>query len=503
VKINGSETPLKGSYVSLFELSKKAVEYNVTNSTGYYGIRAINGNYLIDAAAYGFNTSKMVQINLDHNITDLNFSLNISSNIGGGIVNVPPGSSSGIPGENGSYISGQLNGSSGSSDATGSGPVRLTVHLVNSTSVLSNTQYVVYMGINHLQFRSTGTTNSSGNITYYMNITGRFTILANTLYNRGNATVVNVYNNTSVTLKLSPIPVYTDEIVLHNAYNVTYANDSVPENYLNQTSSYIFHITYYSSTQTGINRTYYYRLPAGNYSFVYSDSYFVQKNFWSNVTTGNVNSQEYLQPYLIITHANSSAEWYYNINHILSRVMPSKNIQINITRETSGSHSLSAGLILNNNSSTTIYPNNNVVLTPQNNTFSLYLNMSRGVDEIKNSNSYEKPDGGNYWTVIVNGTANSISYNDYIYAVNTSLKLGNANVNNVSLAFSGNNISTEPLLSGFVPTDLINLSSYLHVTVQPETFRVFYNLNSTGFTISVPIISYIYYVHATENGVYS
>ena len=97
--------------------------------------------------AYGYNyTERNVITNLtDVNITDVNFSLNISIKIGSRIAEFPPGSASGIPGVSGSSISSQLNASSGSSNATGSGPVTLTIHLVNSTSVLSNTKFIAYM----------------------------------------------------------------------------------------------------------------------------------------------------------------------------------------------------------------------------------------------------------------------------------------------------------------------------------------------------------------------
>ena len=48
-----------------------------------------------------------------------------------------------------------------------------------------------------------------------------------------------------------PEPVAFDDP--DDAFNTTYANNSVPENFLNQTSNYVFSISNYSSSLAGIN----------------------------------------------------------------------------------------------------------------------------------------------------------------------------------------------------------------------------------------------------------
>ena len=491
VKIHGPETGLKGAYVYLLSSSAKLVKYNVTDSTGHYIITAINGNYLIKAEAVGFNKSKTLKLTLDSNITDRNFSLYISIKIGSGITQFPPGSTSGIPGVSGSSISSQLNASSGSSNATGSGPVTLTIHLVNSTSALSNTKFIAYIEIDSIQFRSVGKTNSTGNFTYDMNITGRFTILADTLYNRGNTTVVNVENNTSVTLTLTPVPVYTDTIELHNSFNTTYANNSVPENFLNQTSNYVFSISNYSSSLAGINRTYYYRLPEGNYSFTYSDKYFVQKSFWSNITSANATSPVYLQPYLIIIHANSSAEWYYNINNINGNVIikGDSRMQVNITGETQGIHSVQLGLVLNN-TATSVY-SNSVDLVPGQNIFKVYSNMTNSVYETNNTTT-DVPGSHIY----VNGTI-GLNSSNFIYAVNLSLNTSSSDISNVFLYLSGSNVNI------YRNEGFLNLTSYAKIISSNESFDVTMVKNTKNFSVSLPITFYAYYVHASVKGVYS
>ncbi|WP_393970634.1 hypothetical protein OXIME_000858 [Oxyplasma meridianum] len=490
VKIFGPNIGISGSTVSLYSSIGELVEFNLTNTTGYYRIYSINGLYSINASAYGFTGSKSVGISLNRNITDVNFSMNISADLGNGIGQLPPGSGTGIPGLSGPSVSSQLNGSSASSNATGSGPVNLTIHLENLTGYLSNTQYEIYFMIDGSQYRSTGTTNATGNVTFKLNVKGNFTVLAETLYNHGNATVVDVEKNTNRTLKLNPVPVFTDILEIHNAFNSTYANNSVPLNYLNQTQNYIFSISYNGTRMVGINRTYYFRLPEGNYSFQYSNSYFVQKSFWSNVTTDNVTSTVYIYPYLIIIHANSSGEWYYNINGIDSSVMKGeRKEQINITREQAGSNSIQVGIVLNGSFSS-VY-SKTVYLSPGKNIFNVYSNMTNGVYSTDNTTEFIS---GN--DIYVNGTLN-LSSNDYLYSVNLSINTSSSNIINASMSIAGSKVNV------YRNDGFINLTSYMKITSNPESVNIKLVKNTNFFSFSSPVTLHAYYMYVTVNGSYS
>ena len=490
VKIFGPGTGLAGAKVSLYSRTDTLIEYNVSNSTGYYRIFSINGLYSINATAYGFTGSKSVNISLNSNITDLNFSLNLTASIGNGISQSPPGSGTGIPGLSGPSVSSLLNGSSASSNVTGSGPVTLTLHLENGTGSLSATQYEIYFMIDGTQYKTTGITNATGNVTFKLSVKGNYTVLAETLYNHGNATVVRVERNTTKTLKLYPVPVFTDTLEIHNAFNSTYANNSVPQNSLNETQGYIFSINYNGTKQVGINRTYYFRLPEGNYSFQYSNSYFVQKNFWSNITKSNVTSSIYVDPYLIIVHANSSAEWYYNLNGISNIVMKgNEKAQLNITRETYGSHSVQVGMVLNG-SLTTAY-SKVADLSPGNSIFSVYANMTGEVYSTYNTTSFIS--GNN---IYVNGTL-GLNKNDYLYSVNLSLNTSSSNINSVSMSLSGSQVSV------YRNDGFINLTAYTKITANPESANIKLVKNTEFFTYSSPIELNAYYLYVTVNGSYS
>ena len=490
VKIFGPDTGLAGSTVKLYSKTGTPIEYNITNTTGYYRIFSINGLYSVNASAYGFTGSKSLDISLNRNLTDQNFSMNLSASIGNGINQSAPGSGTGIPGLSGPSVSSSLNGSSSSSNVTGSGPVILTLHLENLTGYLSNTQYEIYFMIDGTQYRSAGTTNTTGNATFKLYVKGNYTVLAETLYNHGNATVVNVERNTTRTLKLQPVPVFTDTLEIHNAFNSTYANNSVPANYLNETQNYIFSIRYNNTTQVGINRTYYFRLPEGNYSFQYSDSHFVQKNFWSNVTTGNVTSTIYIDPYLIIIHANSSAEWYYNLTGFGSVVMKGDSkMQVNITREQAGSNTINVGMVLNG-TLTNVYTKI-ADLSPGQNIFSVYANMTNKVNSTTDTTTFIS--GNN---IYVNGTM-ILDTSDYIYSVNLSLNTTSPNITSASLSLSGSQVNT------YRNDGYINLTSYSKITSNPESINIKLVKNTEFFSFSSPVTMYAYYVNVTVNGGYS
>ena len=490
VKIFGPGTGLSGATVRLYSKDGSLVEYNVSGSTGYYRMFSINGLYSINATAYGFTGSRSVNISLNKNMTDVNFSLNLSASIGNGIGQSAPGSSTGIPGLSGPGVSSLLNGSSASSNVTGSGPVTLTLHLENITGSLSYTQYEIYFMIDGTQYKAIGTTNATGNVTFNLNVKGNYTVLAETLYNHGNATVVNVEKNTTTILKLHPVPVFTNALYIRNAYNSTYANNSVPLNSLNETQDYIFKINYNGSRQVGINRTYYFRLPEGNYSFLYSNSYFVQKSFWSNITSANVTSTIYIDPYLIIIHANSSAEWYYNLNGISSIVMKGdRKTQVNITREKYGSNSIQVGMAING-SRTPVY-SNTADLSPGKNIFNVYANMTGEVYSTYNTTAFIS---GNY--VYLNGTL-GLNYSDYLYSVNLSLNTSPPDISNVSMSLSGSQVNV------YRNDGFINSTSYSKITADPESVNIKLVKDTKFFSFNSPVELYAYYMYVAVNGSYS
>jgi hypothetical protein len=344
--------------------------------------------------------------------------------------------------------------------------------------------------IDGTQYKAIGTTNATGNVTFNLNVKGNYTVLAETLYNHGNATVVNVEKNTTTILKLHPVPVFTNALYIRNAYNSTYANNSVPLNSLNETQDYIFKINYNGSRQVGINRTYYFRLPEGNYSFLYSNSYFVQKSFWSNITSANVTSTIYIDPYLIIIHANSSAEWYYNLNGISSIVMKGdRKTQVNITREKYGSNSIQVGMAING-SRTPVY-SNTADLSPGKNIFNVYANMTGEVYSTYNTTAFIS---GNY--VYLNGTL-GLNYSDYLYSVNLSLNTSPPDISNVSMSLSGSQVNV------YRNDGFINLTSYSKITADPESVNIKLVKDTKFFSFNSPVELYAYYMYVAVNGSYS
>jgi hypothetical protein len=199
----------------------------------------------------------------------------------------------------------------------------------------------------------------------------------------------------------------------------------------------------------------------------------------------------YLQPYLIIIHANSSAEWYYNINNINGNVIikGDSRMQVNITGETQGIHSVQLGLVLNN-TATSVY-SNSVDLVPGQNIFNVYSNMTNGVYETNNTTT-DVPGSHIY----VNGTI-GLNSSNFIYAVNLSLNTSSSDISNVFLYLSGSNVNI------YRNEGFLNLTSYAKIISSNESFDVTMVKNTKNFSVSLPITFYAYYVHASVKGVYS
>lgn len=494
IKAQFSEAPLSGASVGLLNLVGIPDAVNYSNGQGFYKIYAVNGTYKIEAYAFGFNQSSPFNIILDRNYTDFNITLNISFYQGNGIVRLGGNFQSGLPWINGILVGEQLGASSGNSYASGSGPLNVTFHLENETGSLSRVPFILYIEIDRQRYMDVSETNNTGNFTLRIDVAGNFSILVDTLYNKGNVTVINAQHTSHTILILKRVQVYRDVIELTNSYRYAYPNDSIPENYLNETSSLL--PIGYSSFSVRLNTTTFnYSLPEGNYTFRYSNVHFVEKNFTSNWTHSNTSKKLFISPYLIHFNARSYSDWYYNIssqNSSSSVPEPSGNQNLSI-REISGKYEIEVGLILGKN-----YTQTNktlITLSPVQSIFTGNLSIANYTYSINSTNdNMSVRSSGQY--INISGTM-GLQISDYIYSASLSFNTSNVNISQLSFYFGGEQIPVR------IANGVIEMNNYLKVSSHQESFNISILERSKNFEIHFPVILYANYVKVSLQGSYS
>ena len=484
VKAELSGSPLSGSRVELFNGNGILLDVNISSTNGKYEILGVKGHYELIAMAFGFNQSHPVKVNLYRNITDLNFTLNVSYSIGNGIVHLGNNFSSGIPWENGFSIGSSLGAGSGSSFGNGGGPIAITFHLKNNTGSLINTNFVLFLEVDYQRYMFVNITNETGNFTLKLNITGNFTVLADTLYNKGNPTVVDTQRENHVVLTLQSVPVYSDWIRLENSYSQYYPGDSVPVNYLNETS-FVLPIHYVYNSVDGNVTIYRYVLPQGNYTFSYSNAHFVPKNFTSNITNHNVTVNISVNPYLIQIESNSTSSWYYEINRaIKNETIGSQDI---VLPEANGTYLFGAGLIRNGTIS--IY-NKDIELTPLKNIFIVNMTMKNKTYSTDNTTTVTS-----HRFIYVNGSID-LNPNDYVSSAELSFNLSNGNLTNFFFYYQGKSVNIS------FSDGIIEMHNYLATYSNPGYFNITIEEANDNFSVHYPMIFSVNYVNVIATGKY-
>lgn len=464
-----------------------------SNSSGFYHLYLIRGNYSASASSYGFATSwnNSTLHPFDSNLIK-NFKLDPVSSVGAGTSLWGNNTGTGIPGVSSSNVSSQLNSSSGGNSlATGGKVVSLTMHMVNATNNnqnISNTPYELFLKLNSIVYKYNSSTNSTGNSTIVLGYEGNYSLLVETFYYYGKVVSINLTSNTSIVMDLYPRAVFPLSITLANAYNISSGvNVTVPYNYLNITN---YKQGSYRMTQTqiqGVGTIFNYTMPDGNYSFTYSNVNYVTHSFFSNVSGAYYHTTQLIKPYLIIVNSNTSAQFTYNLGGL--GISPSAVVTVNSTSDyrafyagESSTYYTFYGYLGGN----MIYPDT-FELTPSSPVSELYLNVT----------SHSKPESVGNFNYVRSGNSyiESVPYNytntqhGYIYQAYVNYTIGSS----ASLSIDGVKQTSDVGGGTFYLNKYYNYTGGLAIIDTNSIYNSFNSWYNAEPSINSSVITIYYY----------
>lgn len=294
-------------------------------ANGSYNFTLIGGSYNMTVSAPGFNTTTS-PINVNNNYTK-NLTLAPSTGISPGSTTWSSSNGSGLPGVNSTGITGQINATmntSGAPTTTSGSPVNLSLQF-NDTSngqSIANTPYLIYINVNGLYLRISGSTNSTGGSTLYLAYGGTFILLPEMIDYSGSAIFVNTSQVSGpVVFNMTPLQQYTLQVNLTNP--LSYTGSTVPVGSLSANGSYalpIFYSTYHeASNYTIVN----YSLPDGTYNFQYSNQSYVPISFTSLLNGSSVKVDKVLKPYVLDLSWSTETVWGYYLNSTSRNIITS------------------------------------------------------------------------------------------------------------------------------------------------------------------------------------
>ncbi|MFG1459838.1 MAG: carboxypeptidase-like regulatory domain-containing protein [Thermoplasmataceae archaeon] len=453
--------------VDLYNLSNSSVLVK-TNSTGFYDINLVEGNYTFNASAVDYlsNETKLLYI-------DKNLSMNISLTP---IVNgLQTWTNELIPGLTEGEVVANL---TGAGNYTSSSFHNVTFNMLNASTgkPIVSTYFLVIFRVSNHDFYVIKETNSSGSLYAGDLESGDYRFfIASTLYD-SYSTSIN--NSASVNLPVSLIPrqLYITHITLFDSANTTSEGRSVPSQTLLITNSSLpINITY-AFTNNGTV----FSFPGYNATFniSYENVHFTSESFSISVSEANTNKTVSVTPYAVILDFDAVKSFYYAINsgnpkfvpagsgNITIFGLPGKNLlAINLTSSKSGYFK-------------------NATLTATSPVINVFLNASNEHENL-NTSLYTDSNGE-----IVYVFSNTSKVTGEIYGGNVSLNLSGITylyINNSNVSFTGYfsgaysdiYLDTDFQVNGTVSVRIItdNTSANVHIATHFEVYYYGVSLN--------------------------
>lgn len=439
----------------------------VSNSTGFYTGSLVQGNYSLMASSYGFingwNNSSVHPL-LKNEI--INFSLAPVTTLGKSTNIWNNNSQTGIPGVSSTNVSSQLNNSTGGSTlATGTAPINLTIKMENATdnSALKYMQYDLFLKLNNLIYAHNGTTNSTGKTVVPLGYEGNYSLLVESVYYYSSVVMLNITGNMSITMHLIPRPVFSMSVLLQNSYNLTHSgNIPIPISFLNITN-YKQSLNRTSAQEiNGTGTMIKYSVPDGNYSFTYNNANYVSHSFYTNISDSANSTIQKIKPYLVIVQSDTSAQFTYELSGLTPGYLNVPQNAHSYTEFFAGMQKVTYTFQANLGGNI-IYPTSfSLTQVSPVTIINLSINASQAVTPTVNFNQNLQKSGTLESFVYYSLTASK----GYIYRMSVNYSIGH----NPYIDLNGNNL-TSAGQSG----NMFNLSSYY---------------NYTGATSNVTVTSY-------------
>ncbi len=453
--------------VDLYNISNLSVTVK-TNSSGFYDINLVEGNYTFNASAVDYlsNETKMLYI-------DKNLSLNISLTP---IVNgLQTWTNELIPGLTKADVIANL---SGAGNYTSSYFENVTFNLINASTdkPIVSTYFLVIFRVSGHDFYLIKETNSSGSLYAGDLESGNYRFfIASTLYNSFSTTISNTAP-VNLTVSLTPRQLYITHITLFDAANTTSEGMSVPPQTLLITNSSLPIEINYAFTSNGTV----FSFPGYNATFniSYENVHFITVSFNITITERNTSKTVAVTPYAIVLDFDTVKSFYYAIDSGSLSLVSAGSGNITILG-LSGTNLLAINLTGAKND---YYKN--ATLTTTSPIFYAFLNVSDKQERLDTS-SYQ--DNG---VELVYVFSNTTSVTGEIYSGNVSLNLSGItylyiNNSNVSftLSYTGTYsviyLDTDFQVNGSISVKIItyNTSANVHIASHFEVYYYGVSLN--------------------------
>ncbi|MEM0155158.1 MAG: hypothetical protein QW597_00955 [Thermoplasmataceae archaeon] len=289
---------------------------NSSDSSGYYSIYLVNdtsSDYTLrfDAPGYYNYTTSAFAITgpfiSDAVLTPLD-------TIGNGVSLLSGQSGTGVPFLSYTALAGDLSNSSDSlayaltNNTTN--PVSLTASLENSSSSvpIENTYFLGFIKIDGAIYRFMGKTDSSGQYTITMNLTGSMAFLVSMVQYKNSSKLFSLEGPSGSELfALNPATLYNDTMHLNSVYNYSW---HVPDS-LNVSNS-VLPITGKTTNLTnGTDFSFF--VQNGTYDFSYINPHYVPASFYGNISGKDRLYNETVKNYLLEIKNNSVLPWSFNV----------------------------------------------------------------------------------------------------------------------------------------------------------------------------------------------
>ncbi len=312
--------PVQGAHVaamySRFAISAANV---TTNSTGYYRMALIAGNYSLIASDIGYQTNRTSQFTLNSNLSkDVNLTPLSTINGGGnrsGLKAMGSAPYYGLPDLTPAQIAQDLSGNGAINSGT---TFNITFHFNTSAGFsISGTPYVVYFKVLGKVYYSNGTTNATGFGTVNGIPDGTYEILPEMFYFFGQLENISVSSAVTYWLSMSEKQLLPGNAYLKNTFNLTNGmNGSVPLNTLALTDS----ILPMNGTAAALSNSTLFSFSGYNgiFSFNYTNPDFVWKDFNISFNASGVKTGENVTEYSVTLISQTVTPWAYNYRNSIA-----------------------------------------------------------------------------------------------------------------------------------------------------------------------------------------
>ena len=453
--------------VDLYNVSNSSVSVK-TNSTGFYDINLVEGNYTFNASAVDYISNETKLLNIDKNL-----SVNISLTP---IVNsLQTWTNELIPGLTEGEVMANL---SGAGNYTSSSFHNVTFNMLNASTgkPVESTYFLVIFRVSNHDFYVIKETNSTGSLYAGDLESGNYRFfIASTLYDSFSTTISNT-GSVNLPVSLTPRQLYITHITLFDSANTTSEGRSVPSQTLLITNSSLpINITHKFTNNGTV-----FSFPGYNATFniSYENAHFIVESFNITITERNTNKTVAVTPYAVILDFDTVKSFYYAIDSGNPALVTSGNGNITIFG-LFGKNLLAVNLTSSNSD---YYKN--ATLTSTSPVMDVFLNVSNKQDNLSTS-LYTDNNGE-----IVYEFSNATKVTGEIYSGNVSLNLSGItyiyiNNSNVSftLSYTGTYsviyLDTDFQVNGQISVRIItyNTSANVHIATHFEVYYYGVSLN--------------------------